>query len=111
MTYILLYNYWIVLALLLFARFIFSKSLSSYNIKWLVLYLVYVLLSYAEYEFDYKSIVKYNEVEEVIWVLFLVPLCAYLLFPGIYQHIKGIKVIKWIDDRVDSVYNKIKELS
>lgn len=108
MRYILLYNYWIVLVLLVLARFIFSKSLSSYNIKWLVFYLVYVLLAYAEYGFDYESIVKYNEVEEVIWVLFLVPLCVYLLFTVLYPYFKNAILIKWIDDKIDSIYNRIK---
>jgi len=111
MRYLFLYNYWIVLAIIIFVRFIFSKSLSPYNIKWIILYLVYVLLVYAELDIDFKAILKYDDLEEIIWSIFLIPLCTYLIFPIIYHRIKDNKVIKWINTKIDTVYNRIKALS
>lgn len=105
----LIQNYWILLVLILITKFINIKELSSYNVKWIIFYLIYVLWMFAEWDFGFDC--QFFSIEEFIWHLFLIPLFTYLLFPFIYSNTKNWKIIKWIDRIVDSVYNKLKEVS
>ena len=86
-------------------------KLSSYNIKWIVLYIIYALWMLAEYDFGFD----YNKIsdcmEEVIWLLLLAPLLAYLLFPLVYKYIGTWKPIRWIDGAIDYIYSTIREPS
>lgn len=104
----LLKNYWLILTLIVFIKLIKDKELSTYNIKWLVLYAVYVVFMQAEYDFDWKN--KYFTIEEFVWVIFLIPLCSYLLFSVFYRKIQNWKIIKWADHIIDIAYCRIKEL-
>lgn len=101
--------YWIIIFLIIFAKFDKIRSLSSYNIKCILFYLIYVLWMFAEWDFEFDS--RYFSIEEFIWSLFLVPLFVYLLFPFVYSHIKNWKIVKWTDRIIGSIYSKLKKIS
>ena len=105
----LIQNYWIILILIFIIKCISIKELSSYNIKCILFYLIYVLWMFAEWGFEFDS--RYFSIEEFIWILFLVPLFVYLLFPFVYSYIKNWKIVKWADRIIDSIYSKLKEVS
>lgn len=84
-------------------------KLSSYNIKWIVLYVIYALWMLAEYDFGFDHNPISDCMEEVIWLLFLAPLLVYLLFPLVYKYIGDWKLIRWIDGAIDYIYRTNKE--
>lgn len=100
-------NYWIILALIVFIKLLRGKRLSSYNIKWLIAYTVYVAFMQAEYDFDWDSSYFF---EEFVWLIFLIPLCLYFVFSICYKKIQNLSLIKWADSIIDKAYNKIKDL-
>ena len=85
-------------------------KLSSYNIKWIVLYVIYALLMLAEYDFGFDDQYR-NSLEEAIWLLLLFPLFAYLLFPLVYKYIGAWKPVRWLDGAIDYIYRTIREPS
>ena len=81
----------------------FKKRLSSYNIKWIIIYILYVLLLIVSEEFEYSS------QGYIVFLLFLLPFISYLVFPSIIKIIGKWRIIKWADRIIDDCYNNIKE--
>lgn len=100
--------YWLIITLLFGVKLLKGKELSSYNIKWMVAYVVYVLLVQAEV-FNYTR--EWDDIiEPFIWEMFLLPLAAYLLFPFVWRYISRWKLFTWVEEKVDRWYCIIKNL-
>ena len=100
--------YWLIITLLFGVKLLKGKELSSYNVKWIVAYVVYVLWMQAEIfneEREWEDII-----EPFIWIFFLLPLAAYLLFPFVWKFISKWKQFKKIEEIIDKWYCVIKDL-
>ena len=90
------------------------KKLSSYNIKWLIFYMLYIICCvFIDYESlglsGYSNDILGEVIQEIIGLLILLPMVAYILFPTIYKVIDNWRVVKWIDLVIDKCYQNIKE--
>ena len=101
--------YWLIITLLFVVKILQGKQLSSYNIKWMLAYIIYILWLQAE-GFNEEEEWSYI-IEPFIWCFFLLPLAAYLIFPFIWKYIGKWKPFKAIDNFIDKWYRTIKELN
>ena len=92
--------YWLIITLLFVVKILQGKQLSSYNIKWMLAYIIYILWLQAE-GFNEEEEWSYI-IEPFIWCFFLLPLVAY---------IGKWKPFKVIDNFIDKWYRTIKELN
>ena len=100
--------YWLIITLLFAVKLLKGKELSSYNIKWMLAYVVYVLWIQAE---EFNSEMEWEEIiEPFIWIVFLLPLAAYLIFPFIWRFISMWQLFRWLDKTIDKWYQTIKDL-
>ena len=97
--------YWLIITILFIVKVLKGKELSSYNIKWMFTYVVYLLWLQAEF---YAYVDWSDTVEEYIIWAFLVPIFTYLLFPFIWKYIGKLKLFRWIENIIDKWYNTIK---
>lgn len=97
--------YWLIITILFIVKVLKGKELSSYNIKWMFLYVIYLLWLQAEF-FNH---VEWEDVVEdyIIWA-FLVPIFTYLLFPFIWKYIGKVGLFRWMENIIDKWYNTIK---
>lgn len=101
--------YWLIITLLFIIKILQGKRLSSYNIKWMFVYVVYVLWLQAEI-FNGEERWSYI-IEPFIWEFFLIPLAIYLIFPFIWNYIGEWKPFRAINGFIDKWYRTIKELN
>lgn len=95
--------YWLIITILFIAKIIKGKRLSSYNIKWMFTYVIYIIWLQAE---DFSE-----DMESFIWGFFLFPVFTYLIFPFMWKYIGRWKFFKAIDNFIDKWYKTIKELN
>lgn len=86
------------------------KKLSSYNIKWIAIYIVYATFMWLV---EGEEIV-YNRKEEgysfdFTLLFILLPLLTYIFFPTLLKVIGNWKIIKFFDRIIDFFYRSIKE--
>ncbi len=81
--------------------------LSSYNIKWLVIYLLYCLTIYLIGQGNFFN----DDVKDAIFQYIAIPLISYLFLPFVLKLIGNWKIVKWIDGAIDYTYRTIKEPS
>ena len=86
------------------------KKLSSYNIKWIAIYIVYAtfmwLVEGEEIVFDRKED-GYSFDFTLLFIL--LPLLTYIFFPALLRVIGNWKIIKFFDRIIDLIYRSIKE--
>ena len=86
------------------------KKLSSYNIKWIAIYIVYAtfmwLVEGEEIVFDRKED-GYSFDFTLLFIL--LPLLTYIFFPALLMVIGNWKIIKFFDRIIDFIYRSIKE--
>lgn len=86
------------------------KKLSSYNIKWIAIYIVYAtfmwLVEGEEIVFDRKED-GYSFDFTLLFIL--LPLLTYIFFPALLRVIGNLKIIKFFDIIIDFIYRSIKE--
>ena len=100
--------YWLIITLLFGVKLLKGKELSSYNIKWMIVYVIYVLWMQAE---GFNKEMEWEEtIEPFIWIFFLLPLAAYLLFPFVWKFLSRWKLFTWVEEKVDRWYCIIKNL-
>lgn len=101
--------YWLIITILFIVKIIKGKRLSSYNIKWMFTYIIYILWLQAEV---FNEDLKWEYIiEPFIWSFFLIPLISYLVFPFIWKYIGKWRVFRAIDEFIDKWYKTIKELN
>jgi len=81
--------------------------LSSYSIKWLVIYLLYCLTIYLIGQGNFFN----DDVKDAIFQYIAIPLISYLFLPFVLKLIGNWKIVKWIDGAIDYTYRTIKEPS
>lgn len=86
--------------------------MNSYNIKWGILYVLYILM-YVEFTVPYLNYSDpwdfffYDGLEDIIiW-----PFLIYLLFPIFLKHCGHWKVVRWLDTHIDYLYQLHKALN
>lgn len=85
-----------------------KKRLSSYNIKWIAAYILYVIiLLVGDIPLSYDKEESVIDSEGATFYL-LLPALAYLLLPLLLKLIGNWKLIKWVDRTIDTIYNSIK---
>lgn len=80
------------------------KRISSYNIKWLTIYLIYVLCVVAALGEDI-----FYEWDTYLIVLIIIPLILYLFFPLLLKVIGKWKLVKFFDRIIDVIYQGVRE--
>ena len=100
--------YWLIITILFGIKLIKGKKLSSYNIKWMIVYMLYLWIMQAEvysYEMNWEE-----ESEYFIWTIFILPFAVYMIFPFIWEALSKLKVFSELEETIDKWYNKIKSL-
>lgn len=82
-------------------------KLSSYNIKCLVIYVLYCLFVYLIGQGNFFN----DDVKDAVLQYIAIPLIAYLFLPFVLKLIGNWKIVKWIDGAIDYTYRTIKEPS
>lgn len=100
--------YWLIVTILFGIKLLKGKELSSYNTKWMLVYVVYLLWLQAE---CFSDVIWRDEIENYIVVAFLLPLATYLIFPFVWKFLYRWKLFRWIEDKIDKWYNTIKNKS
>ena len=80
-------------------------KLSSYNIKCLVIYILYCLFFFFTGEGTFFD----DDVKNYVFQYIAIPLITYLLLPFVLKLIGNWKIVKWIDGAIDYIYRTIKE--
>lgn len=80
-------------------------KLSSYNIKCLVIYILYCLFFFFIGEGTFFD----DDVKNYVFQYIGIPLITYLLLPFVLKLIGNWKIVRWIDGAIDYVYRSIKE--
>lgn len=99
--------YWLIVVILFAIKLLKSKDLSSYNIKWMWSYIIY-LLWIEVIVLDYNWFKYEKDIHNYITIAFVIPLCLYLFFPFIWDFLCKWKFFRWIEKKVDYWYNRIK---
>ena len=100
--------YWLIIILLFGAKLLKGKELSSYNIKWMLTYIIYLLWLQVIY---FVYIDWEEEADYYLMMAFILPLILYLIFPFVWKFLSGWKMFKWIESKIDMWYNTIRNLS
>ena len=82
-------------------------KLSSYNIKCLVIYILYCLCLYIIGQGNFFN----DDVKDAVFQYLAIPLMTYLFLPFVLKLIGNWKIVKWIDGAIDYTYRTIKEPS
>lgn len=82
-----------------------NMKLSSYNIKCLVIYVIYCLCLYLIGQGNFFN----DDVKDAVFQYIAIPLATYLLCPFVLKLISNWTVIRWIDNAIDYLYQSIKE--
>lgn len=89
------------------------RKLSSYNIKWVILYIIYVLwvvlADIRFFGFEKKPSIE-DAVISTLLLLLLLPFIVYLLFPTLLRMIEKWEIVKFIDKVIDTIYQNIKRM-
>jgi hypothetical protein len=80
-------------------------KLSSYNIKCLVIYILYCLFFF----FIGEGVFFDDDIKNYVFQYIAIPLIVYLLLPFVLKIIGHWRMVKWIDDVIDYLYRSIKE--
>lgn len=80
-------------------------KLSSYNIKCLVIYILYCLFFFFIGEGTFFD----DDVKNYVFQYIAIPLIVYLLLPFVLKIIGHWRMVKWIDGVIDYLYRSIKE--
>ena len=80
-------------------------KLSSYNIKCLVIYILYCLFFFFIGEGTFFD----DEIKNYVFQYIAIPLITYLLLPFVLKLIGHWRIVKWIDNVIDYLYRSIKE--
>ena len=80
-------------------------KLSSYNIKCLVIYILYCLFFFFIGEGTFFD----DDIKNYVFQYIGIPLITYLLLPFVLKLIGDWKIVRWIDGAIDYVYRSIKE--
>lgn len=99
--------YWLIIIILFAVKLLRDKELSSYNIKWMWAYILYLLWLQVEiFDFNWS---KYEDKiwEYTIWA-FVLPIGLYLLFPFIWKYLSRWKIFREIEEIVDHWYDITK---
>ena len=99
--------YWLIVIILFGIKLLKGKELSSYTIKWMWAYVIYLLwLQVAVFDVNWS---KYEEdIFDYILFAFVFPLSLYLFFPFIWKFLSRWRLFKWIENKVDRWYDVIK---
>lgn len=100
--------YWLIVILLFGVKLIKEKELSSYSIKWMLVYIMYLLWLHVD---TFAYVDWDTDMELYVAAVFIFPLVLYLLFPFIWKFLGRWKLFRWIEDMIDIWYSKIKDLS
>ena len=79
----LLNYFWIILIAVVAIKLLKGKRLSAYNIKWLILYTIYVM--WVQTEIGFMDFEDYDDRLQFVFTIFIIPFITYLLFPLIYK--------------------------
>ena len=80
-------------------------KISSYNIKCLVIYILYCLFFFFIGEGTFFD----DDIKNYVFQYIGIPLITYLLLPFVLKLIGDWKIVRWIDGAIDYVYRSIKE--
>lgn len=80
-------------------------KLSSYNIKCLVIYILYCLFFFFIGEGTFFD----DDTKNIVFQYIAIPLIVYLLLPFVMKVIGDWKFVQWTDGAIDYVYRTIKE--
>lgn len=80
-------------------------KLSSYSIKFLVIYILYCLFFFFIGEGTFFD----DDVKNYVFQYIAIPLITYLLLPFVLRLIGNWKIVRWIDGIIDYLYRSIKE--
>ncbi len=99
--------YWLIVIILFVVKLLRGKESSSYNIKWMWAYVIYLLLLQIVV-FDSNWSKYEDEIwEYTVWA-FVLPIGLYLLFPFIWKHLNRWKIFRKIEEIVDRWYDVTK---
>ena len=82
-----------------------NMKLSSYNIKCLVIYVLYCLFFFFIGEGNFFN----DDLKNCVFQYIAIPLFTYILLPFVLKLIGNWKIVKWIDGAIDYTYRTIKE--
>lgn len=80
-------------------------KLSSYNIKCLVIYILYCLFFFFIGEGTFFD----DDVKNYVFQYIAIPLITYLLMPFVLKLIGNWKIVRWLNSIIDYIYRSIKE--
>jgi len=80
-------------------------KLSSYNIKCLVIYILYCLFLYLIGPGNFFN----DDTKDAVFQYIAIPLIVYLLMPFVLKVIGKWKIVQWLDGAIDYTYSTIKE--
>lgn len=80
-------------------------KLSSYNIKCLVIYVIYCLLVFFVEPGNFFN----DDVKDAVLLYIAIPLIVYLLLPFVLKFAGNWKIVRWLDGVIDYIYKTIKE--
>ena len=99
--------YWLFIILLFGAKLLKDKELSSYTIKWMWTYVIYLLwLQVAIFDSNWSKYEK--DIFDYTLFAFVFPLSLYLFFPFIWKFLSKWGIFRRIEKIVDYWYNTIK---
>lgn len=81
-------------------------KLSSYNIKCLVIYILYCLFFFFIGEGGFFN----DDTKNVVFQYIAIPLIVYLLLPFALKVIGKWRIVQWIDGAIDYAFRTIEEL-
>lgn len=90
------------------------KQLSSYNIKWILIYIFYIVCLIVGNPTAFGLSVYSNpdgDIEYILISSILIPYFLYLITPTILRYIGKWKLVVLIDKIIDSIYTNIKDKS
>lgn len=98
--------YWLIIIILFGIKLLKGKELSSYTVKWMWAYVIYLL--WLQEESFYHTSWSSDDAYVYIVLTFIIPLGLYLIFPFIWKFLSRWRLFKWIEDKVDRWYDVIK---
>lgn len=76
-------------------------KISKYNAKWIMVYTIYCLIMF------FSTLGNDTDGDDLLLIYIALPITSYIILPFLLKKTNQWKIIKWIDNKIDSVYNTI----
>lgn len=76
-------------------------KISTYNAKWIMVYVIYCLIMF------FANLDKDTDGDTFLFNYVALPIASYIILPFFLKKAGQWKIIKWVDNKIDNIYNTI----